>query len=255
MMRPISATRSKEGPKPSMRCVAFDSENSRLQGVFFQWAGLGPRPTLLLLHGIPGAEQNIDIARAVHRKRWNSLVFHYRGCCGSEGAYSIPGILDDAAAAARFLRDQENVDPGRLAVAGLSLGGWATIAFASGDSGFKSVVAMAPLPGPEAMEGNLRIEDLQEYSGHLSGTTPDKLRLELGQVEPIAAFAERLRDRKLLLLTADKDELFAPESYADFQRAAPWAEWRRFPRADHAFLIGREKLVRTIVPWLVKSMD
>jgi uncharacterized protein len=238
-----------------MRCVSFDSKGSRLQGVFSQWAGLGPRPTLLLLHGIPGAEQNVDIARAVHRKKWNCLIFHYRGCCGSEGDYSIPGILDDAAAAATFLREQGSVDSGRLAVAGLSLGGWAAIAFASRDSGFKSVVAMAPLPGPEREARGLGIEDLREYSEHLSGTTPDKLLRELGQIEPIDAFAEQLRDRNVLLVTADKDELFPPGRYTGFQRAAPWAEWRRFPRADHVFLTGREKLVRTVVPWLLTSMS
>ncbi|MCX7027263.1 MAG: prolyl oligopeptidase family serine peptidase [Spirochaetes bacterium] len=201
--------------------MTFDSAGSCLQGIFFHWTGIGPRPTLLLLHGIPGTEQNIDIARAIHRKRWNSLVFHYRGCWGSQGNYSIPGILEDAEAAARFLRGQEIVDTSKIAIAGLSLGGWAAIASASRDPGFRCVVPMAPASGLENDTNGLRIEDLREFNSYLSGTTPEKLQYELRQLLPIASFAAQLRNRRILLVTADRDESFPPERYTDFSQAVP----------------------------------
>lgn len=252
-MKPSPLLPAREGAKPGLRGVSFDSAGSRLQGFLFQWSGLGPRPTLLLLHGIPGTEQNIDIARAIHRKRWNCLVFHYRGCWGSGGKYSIPGILDDSAMAARFLRDQEIVDTDRMAIAGLSLGGWAAVAHASRDSGFKCVVSMAPVPDDCA--ARLEPEDFREFARPLSGTTPAKLKRELRQLAPLTSFAAQLRERRVLLVTADRDEYFPPASYADFLRAAPWAEWLHFSRADHVFLAGREKLVRDVVSWLVRSME
>lgn len=48
-------------------------------------------PAVLMLHGIPGTEQNWDVAYALRDAGFHCLVFHYRGCWGSEGNYSIAG--------------------------------------------------------------------------------------------------------------------------------------------------------------------
>lgn len=42
-------------------------------------AGAGPHPTVLLLHGLPGNEQNVDLAQSIRRAGWNVLTLHYRG--------------------------------------------------------------------------------------------------------------------------------------------------------------------------------
>jgi len=240
------------GGHPSLRGVTFDSAGSRLQGIFFQWTGLGPRPTLLLLHGIPGTEQNIDIARAIHRKKWNCLVFHYRGCWGSQGRYSIPGTLDDVATAVQFLRAQEIVNAGEMAIGGLSLGGWAALAYAGRDRNFQRIVSMSPVPGHCA--SCFPRQDLDDFAQSLSGTTPAQLLHELDELTPLSSFAAGLRERSILLVTADRDEYFPPENYAAFLRVAPSVQWLRFPRADHVFLTGRERLVRSVVSWLVQDL-
>jgi pimeloyl-ACP methyl ester carboxylesterase len=61
-----------------------------LNAVIYVAAGKGPHPTLLLLHGFPGNEQNLDLAQAARRAGWNVLTLHYRGSWGSPGPFPSP---------------------------------------------------------------------------------------------------------------------------------------------------------------------
>ena len=109
---------------------------AEMNALFLLAAGEGPKPTLLLLHGLPGNERNLDLAQAVRRAGWNVLTFTYRGAWGSEGSFSIQHAIADAQAALAFLRTPEaarayNVDSRRLVVAGHSMGGYAAAAAAA----------------------------------------------------------------------------------------------------------------------------
>jgi pimeloyl-ACP methyl ester carboxylesterase len=105
---------------------AIPSHGVNLNAVLFTAAGPGPHPTVLLLHGLPGNEQNIDLAQSVRRAGWNVLTLHYRGSWGSPGAFSFSHCLEDAAAAIEWLRAEgadrvPRVDPGRILVIGHSM--------------------------------------------------------------------------------------------------------------------------------------
>jgi len=51
--------------------------------------------TVILLHGSPGYEQNMDLAQALRRDGWNVLAMHYRGSWGSEGIFSFTNCMED----------------------------------------------------------------------------------------------------------------------------------------------------------------
>jgi acetyl esterase/lipase len=96
----------------------------------FVAAGAGPHPTMLLLHGFPGTELNLDLARAVQRAGWNVLAIHYRGVWGAPGQFSFAHTIEDARAALAWLRQPERadqVDVARVVVAGHSMGGFDTV--------------------------------------------------------------------------------------------------------------------------------
>jgi pimeloyl-ACP methyl ester carboxylesterase len=60
--------------------AAGDFERSfKLNALFYAAAGAGPHPTALMLHGLPGKEQNIDCVQSIRRAGWNVLTIHYRG--------------------------------------------------------------------------------------------------------------------------------------------------------------------------------
>jgi pimeloyl-ACP methyl ester carboxylesterase len=108
---------------------AIPSCSANLNAVLYQASGPGPNPTALLLHGLPGNEQNLDCAQTMRRSGCNVLTIHYRGSWGNPGVFTIANCLSDAAAALEWLHDAANgrklrIDRQRLVVVGHSVGGF-----------------------------------------------------------------------------------------------------------------------------------
>jgi dienelactone hydrolase len=116
--------------KASMEVVHIPTHGVEINGVLYRAAGAGPHPTVVLYHGLPGNEQNLDLAQAMRRDGWNVLTLHYRGSWGSPGEYSFQHVFEDAEAALDFVRDpavaaKYGVDGHRIVVMGHSMGGMA----------------------------------------------------------------------------------------------------------------------------------
>lgn len=67
-------------------------------------AGECPRPVVILLHGFPGYERNLDIAQDIRRNGSAVLYFDYRGSWGSPGVFIFSHCIEDAAAAIAYVR-------------------------------------------------------------------------------------------------------------------------------------------------------
>jgi pimeloyl-ACP methyl ester carboxylesterase len=109
-----------------------------INGLIYKPAGAGPHPTLVICHGLPGNEKNLDLAQAVRRAGWNAVTFNYRGSWGSPGSFHFAQNIEDANAVLAYLRDPANadklgIDPKRIVIAGHSMGGWVTAHVASHD--------------------------------------------------------------------------------------------------------------------------
>lgn len=109
--------------------LVLPSGDGAMNAVLYTAAGAGLHPTLLLLHGFPGNEQNLDLAQAARRAGWHVLTLHYRGSWGSPGIFSFGNASDDAFAALQFLQQassvaQYRIDTSAIVVAGHSMGGF-----------------------------------------------------------------------------------------------------------------------------------
>src|SRR5216110_767038 len=62
--------------------LQIPSAGSLLQGFMYKANGSKPHPTLILLHGYPGNERNLDLAQTVRAHGWNVVYFNYRGSWG-----------------------------------------------------------------------------------------------------------------------------------------------------------------------------
>ncbi|HEY4647815.1 MAG TPA: alpha/beta fold hydrolase [Gemmatimonadales bacterium] len=132
---------------PSTQELAFQSHGSRLNGFLYLASGREPHPTVILLHGFPGNERNLDLAQALRRAGMNVLFFSYRGAWGSGGTFSFANALDDVASAIRFVRSDSSVtafriDNRRLILAGHSMGGWLALMGSAADSSIACTVAL-----------------------------------------------------------------------------------------------------------------
>ena len=164
--------------------LAIPSEGSRMPGHIYVANGPGPHPTVVLLHGLPGNEKNLDLAQALRRVGFNVLFFNFRGAWGAEGTYKLSQLDDDVLAAISFVRDETNaqqyrIDPSRLTLIGHSIGGFAALAAGSKTDDVICVGALAPtnlgLDKRDLERGGAVIEDFAAYADQLrlaNGTRP-----------------------------------------------------------------------------------
>ncbi len=251
-----------------MIAVAIPSEGALMNGVFYVPAGAGPHPALLLLHGFPGNEQNLDLAQAVRRAGWVVLTLHYRGSWGSAGAFSFSNAVADSAAAVAFMRTPEiarraRLAPDSIAVAGHSMGGFMAAVTAARDEsllglGMISAWNIGATVNPTVKGPADRAAGLRFMAGSLrplAGCTAESLvddALAHRDDWNFVGFAPRLLQRPLLLVSASGD-LNGPHSdalaAAVRQRGGKRVTEVRF-ETDHSYSDQRIALQAAFLAWL-----
>ena len=252
--------------------LALESGGARLNAILYVAAGRGPHPIVLLLHGNPGNERNLDLAQAIRRAGYSVLFFNYRGSWGSGGTFSRTHALEDVHAALRWARSgataaRFRVDTARTALVGHSMGGWLALMTAAADPNVKCVAGLdSRNTGTYArMLHSNRSADSAAIVATDSLTAPGgPYRAEGGGaalVSEMKANADRwdltahaiaLSGRPVLLvssvLRADHDGLVTALTRAGARRltALTWD-------TDHSFSDRRIALARTVVDWLRSS--
>lgn len=254
---------------PATTVVAtIASGDATMNGLLYVAAGKGPHPTLLLLHGLPGNEQNLDLAQAVRRGGWNVLTMHYRGSWGSGGAFSFTHAVEDVHAALGWLRTPANVEKGRidaarLAVAGHSFGGMLAAEAAATDSKLLGVAMISAwnLGGFAAWArangdaGRTRFEEaIADNRESLAGCTPQSLTddaLANAANWDFLGYAAALAGRPLLLLSSDDGNGPQSVELAKRVRAAGGKAVSELTMStDHSYSDHRIALAAALVRWL-----
>jgi uncharacterized protein len=248
--------------------VALESGGSRMNGLFYLAAGPDRHPTVVLLHGFPGNERNLDLAQALRRAGINVLYFNYRGAWGSGGSFSFGNALEDVAAAVRFVRTDSiarefRIDPTRVALVGHSMGGWLALLGAASDSGIACVGALdfwnAGADGREFRTNRSRDSLFSGYADWLTAAG-GPLHVEQGAVlsADLATFADdwdvngqatALRSRPILLISAEENPSH-PAFTAALQQAGAAQVDAHVWQTDHSFSDHRVELARTVLRWL-----
>jgi predicted alpha/beta-fold hydrolase len=64
----------------SMTVLHIPSHGVEINGLLYAPPGGGKHPTLVICHGLPGNEKNLDLAQAVRRAGWNAVTFNSLTC-------------------------------------------------------------------------------------------------------------------------------------------------------------------------------
>jgi uncharacterized protein len=244
-----------------MEVVHIPSGGVEINSVVYVAAGKGPHPVVVLCHGLPGNEKNLDLAQAIRRAGWTVVTFNYRGSWGSPGDYSFANDLADVDAVLAYVRDPGNaaklgLDAKRIVLGGHSLGGWATALTAAHDKGL--VGAFMISPGNVGRFGKMprtqAVAAIRDNGMEALATTPEAMADDViahSDAYDFVQTAPRLTTTRLLMLTSDDGG--APEAnalVAGIRAGGGKGVTTVHATTDHSWSDARVRLASEIIGWL-----
>ena len=255
----------------SLETFQIPSHQALLNAFVYVAAGAGPHPAVILLHGFPGNERNLDLAQDIRRAGWDVLYFNYRGSWGSPGDFSFSHSIEDVASAVAYLRQPANaeklrLDPSRIVLIGHSMGGFMAVQGTAADPAIMALgmISAADLGGriPQPLPKDREQQALQalsagyEHEGMapLAGCTPEGLAREtianasrwnfLVQVAP-------LKKRPALIITSDDGLAPSNTAFASaLQKAGNSNVTTLHLATDHSYSDQRAALSAAVLKWL-----
>ena len=255
----------------SMDSFHIPSHGAALNAIAYIAAGAGPHPVVLLLHGFPGNEKNLDLAQTIRRAGWTVVYFDYRGSWGTPGSFTFGGSLEDTADAIAYLRSPANaarlrIDPKRIVLLGHSMGGFMAAYNGAHDPGIfgiglisaANMGAMAGNPTtPEAIAAtrkalgaSLEREDILPLAACTGESLAQELIDHRGSWE-FAAYSNLFGDRPLLVITSDDGLAAAAGKLAQtaIAQGSKHVTLHHFA-TDHSYSDHRIALTTAVLNWL-----
>jgi pimeloyl-ACP methyl ester carboxylesterase len=225
--------------------------------------GAGPHGTVLLLHGLPGYESNVDLAQSIRRAGWNVLLFHYRGTWGTAGTFTQSNAIEDTAEAVRFLRDPVNADKyrsnlKRLVIVGHSMGGFLAGFEAAHDSDITAVAIISAVNlGKVNADVEQRANRMNRWEMQLHPVRGASAAELFAEAERHAkdwdyvTWADALKKHSVLLVEAEDQNRPDMEALAGALRQKNAVALKQVAvKTDHSFSDHRIALQAIVIEWL-----
>ncbi len=244
-----------------MTVLHIPSHGLLINGLIYQASGAGPHPTLIICHGLPGNEKNLDLAQAVRRAGWNAVTFNYRGSWGSPGVFRLAQTLDDADAVLAYIRvpataSQLGIDTRRIAMAGHSMGGWVVAMTAAHDHGLVGAILISAgdMGRIDELPRKQQVAEMADNMESLAGVTAETMADEVhahAQAFRMENAAAGLAQVPLLVLTADDG--LAPQADAlvhAIEAKGGHQVTTTHVATDHSWSDHRIALESLVITWL-----
>ncbi|USN98197.1 MAG: alpha/beta fold hydrolase [Phycisphaeraceae bacterium] len=229
--------------------VFFYSDGHRLHGWFLPAVGVPPgekAPTIVHCHGnAANISRHLVFVDFLPREGFNVLIFDYRSYGRSEkGPLNREGLIHDAEAAVDYVMQRPDVDPDRVGIYGLSLGGTIALAAAADDERVAAVCSIATFSTWKGVTGD-----------YLPVIGPWLTRPGYDAVDSVA----KLGDRPLLLLHGTKDPIVSPRHAPIIEAAARDAgvnvTFKSIEGADHVnWIDSHPEMWRAIVAFFKEHL-
>jgi uncharacterized protein len=246
-----------------MDVLHIPTHGVEINGVAYVPPGQGPHPALVIFHGLPGNEKNLDLAQSVRRAGWVAVTFNYRGSWGSPGTFSFAGNLEDGQAVLAYLRDPGHakslgIDPQRIAIAGHSMGGWVVARTGARDPKLLGVAMIcgADMGRLGTWARDKTVKEMAENKEALAGVTAESMADEVIRNHEEFSFAtpaaaEGLSKLPLLVLTTDDGLAPDGDGLVKAVRAKGSKQVvTRHVATDHGWSDRRILLQAIIINWL-----
>jgi pimeloyl-ACP methyl ester carboxylesterase len=261
---------------PSMESLRIPTAGgAQLNAIIYRAGGPGRHPVVVMFHGYPGNEKNLDLAQVLRRAGYHVVWLNYRGSWGSGGDFTLGNGLEDARRVLAFVRsavaaEKYGFDPSRIAVLGHSYGGWVALMIAAEDPAIRTVVTLAAwnpvidlqqAGGDPAKRAKL-VEsldgDFDAGNGPLRGGNGEAIVREVEQHRMDYNYflrADTLKAKSLLVIAAIRDpDQPLPEYHEPLVKALAAAHAAHLETLlyddDHPFSAHRIALARKVTTWL-----
>jgi pimeloyl-ACP methyl ester carboxylesterase len=255
----------------SMEAFEIPSHGQQLNAIAYLAAGQGPHPVVIVLHGFPGNEKNLDLAQAIRRAGWNAVFFNYRGSWGTAGPFSFSNAIEDTQAAIAYLRDPGaaahlRTDPKRIVLIGHSMGGFMAAYAGSHDPAILATGLISAAnfhdwaggdPKPEQEQANrarlvksLADNDIVPLAGCTANSLADEMLAHRKQWD-FVDYAEMFGKRPLLLITSNDGLAPGANHLAEAVRHQGNVQVsEQHFTTDHSFSDHRIALEAAVLTWL-----
>ena len=257
---PLAGDPPRDASHPArLEQVRYPTAGVEVPARLFLASGAGVHPTVLLLHGFPGTELNLDLARVLQRAGWNVFAVHYRGVWGAPGEFSFSHTIEDAHAALAWLRSpaaaRYGVDTARIVVLGHSMGGFDTVML--GDdrkvAGYVLISAADMAKVATRAGGHDDMADEASYTNASTDSLAQDARTHAAEWNWTRR-AAMLAPRPVLVLTSDDGLAATGEAAAAAIGGAGGAKPRLIHMTtDHSFNDHRVALATAVTDWLAKT--
>lgn len=211
--------------------ITFPSDGQQVVGMWHAPAGGPPAPALVLCHGFTGhkAESHrlfVDAARAFAGRGIGVLRFDFRGSGDSEGEsvdVTVSAQVADARAALAYVRARPEVDPARIGILGLSMGGLVVALMAGDEPALRAIALWNPLANPSGVAERRRKPEtgsqLEQwgYADHNGWAVGIPFLTELPRLKPLESIVRHAIP--VLVVLGDQDESVPNEEGRAYEHA------------------------------------
>ena len=237
------------------------SSNSQLAGMIYRPNGSKKHPTLILLHGFPGNERNLDLAQVVRANGWNVIYFNYRGSWGSEGKFSFKNCVEDVSNVVAFCnkyQDSLKIDTANIVLFGHSMGAWVChkaleklpqIKKGFALSTWNIYGALKTIPSEKQLIESAKNPTIFPNYFVLNSTTLDIFLPALKEISyyKLATDAKLLKDKQIIML--DEHDGNKEIAYTIKEMHLPFFDYKVW-ETDHGFTNKRVSLMNKLISFL-----
>ncbi len=230
-------------------------KNDTIAGYAFIANGEKAKETILLLHGLPGNDNQFDIAQSIRRTGRNVIHFNYRGSWGSQGDFLYSNSLEDVNLIIAYLSKPENakrlrINTAAFVVIGRSYGGGIALIQGSKNEQIKKVIAISSMNAGFRFHSTQNLSELSLWKDYLNkqimlNVNPNAFLQEILDHKEkfnVVTYKNLLKNKKVLLIESRKNNHHWIQLLENINI--------KMIESDHNFISNRIELTTTIIEWL-----
>ncbi len=238
--------------------MIINIKGDSIAGYAFIANGEKSKETVIMLHGLPGNDNQFDIAQSIRRTGRNVIHFNYRGSWGSQGDFLYSNSLEDVNEMIKYLSNAENskklrIDTNAFVVLGRSYGGGIALIQGSKNEKVKKIIAIS------SMNAGARFNPIKDMS-ELSGWKNYLDRQVMLNVNPNSFLQEMLDNKEKYNVVTYKNQ-FKNKKVLLIEATESNQNWisllgninHKMIDSDHNFISNRIELTTVLIEWLNKN--